>query len=412
MDFNKLIDLIKGGLFEPDSTWAAYSAKRAPWMDTAIALTLPVIVASALLTLIFGFLFSSFSMFGSPGIGGFFVSLIVGVISVSLWAAIASFFAGMFDGGASAAEASDATHAAEAAAEDPNNLSVDAPMPSSALSSGSPTFSQAFAAISFSFLPGFIGSILGTVPWIGWLLSFAGLIYGVVLMYRSFPVFLGIAEDDRAKHFGATLIAGIVAGAILFSLMGAIGLGTAGLGGAGGMLSQDSVSERIERSVAEAEKRYDSDDGDYTSNVDSSNNDGGFLGIGRQTEYVDAASSDSFNPPKDGKLDDDQVTMLIRFLNTTKDMRENSSKRLQEISEKADNNDNPSLGDLFGGLRDVMDMGTAEMQVVKSGGGNWAEHEWVKKALFEARLHKDLNDTIRHNWDLYSEHAEELDELL
>ncbi len=405
MDFNKLIDLIKGGLFEPDSTWAAYSAKRAPWLDTAMALTLPVIVASALLTLIFGYLFSSFSMFGSPGIGGFFVSLIVGVISVSLWAAIASFFARMFDGGASDAQAADA---AAAAAADPNDLSIEDPVPSS----GSPTFSQGFAAISFAFLPGFIGSILGTVPWVGWLLSFAALIYGVVLMYRSFPVFLGIAEDDRAKHFGATLIAGIVAGAILFSLMGAIGIGATGLGGAGGMLSQESVSDRIERSVAEAEKRYDNDDDGYTSTVNSSNSDGGLLGIGRQTEYVEAASSDSFNPPKDGKLDEDQVTMLIRFLSTTKNMRDNSSKRLQEISERADNNDNPSLGDLFGGLRDVMDMGTAEMQVVKSGGGNWAEHEWVKKALFEARLHKDLNDTIRHNWALYSEHAEALDELL
>ena len=405
MDFNKLIELIKGGLFEPDSTWAAYAAKRAPWLDTAIAFTLPVIVASALLTLILGSLFSSFSMFGGPGIGGFFASLIGGVVSVALWAAIASFFAGMFDDGASVAAAADAAAAADVAtAADSAELGDIA----AHQSAGSPTFAQGFAAISFSFLPGFIGSVLGTIPWIGWLISLAALVYGVILMYRSFPVFLGVAEDDRTKHFVATLIGGVVAGAILFTLLGAIGLGGAS---AGGMLSQESVSERIERSVAEAEGRYDSDD-NYTSSIDSSKTDGGLLGIGRQTEYVDAASSDSFNPPKDGKLDEDQVTLLIRFLKTTKNMRESSSKRLQEISDKADNNDNPSLGDLFGGLRDVMDMGTAEMQVVKSGGGNWAEHEWVKKSLFEARLHKDLNETIRHNWELYSEHAEALDELL
>lgn len=420
MDFNKLIDLIKGGLFEPDSTWAAYAAKRAPWLDTAIALTLPVIFASALLTLIFGYLFSSFSVFGSAGIGGFFYSLIIGTLSVALWAAIASFFARMFDGGANAASSAEATDAANAAAADDANLNSDLGIESAA-PSGSPTFAQGFAAISFAFIPGFVGSVLGTVPWIGGLLSLAGIIYGVVLMYRCFPVFLGVAEDDRTKHFASTLISGVVAGAIIFSVMGAIGLGGAA---AGGLLSgksmgdsiEESMSERIERSIAEAEGRSSnskSDGESYNSSVNSSSSDdGGLFGIGRQTEYIEAASSDSFSPPKDGKLDEDQVTLLIRFLNTTKGMRDQSSKRLQDISDKADNNDNPSLGDLFGGLRDVMDMGTAEMQVVKSGGGNWAEHEWVKKALFEARLHKDLNETISHNWEMYSEHAEALDELL
>jgi hypothetical protein len=415
MDFNKLIDLIKGGLFEPDSTWATYAAKRAPWLDTAIAFTLPVIFASALLTLIFGYLFSSFSVLGSAGIGGFFASLISGVLSVALWAAIASFFARMFDGGANAANAAEAADAANTLASDDTNLNIEA------APSGRPDFAQAFAAISFAFIPGFVGSVLGTVPWIGGLLSLAGIVYGAVLMYRCFPVFLGVAEDDRTKHFVATLVGGVVAGAILFVLMGAIGLGGAA---AGGLLSgksmgdsiEESMSERIERSIAEAEGRSSNSDSDgesYNSSVDrSSNDDGGLFGIGRQTEYVEAATSDSFSPPQDGRLDEDQVTLLIRFLNTTKDMRDESSQRLQNISDKADNNDNPSLGDLFGGLRNVMDMGTAEMQVVKSGGGNWAEHEWVKKALFEARLHKDLNETISHNWALYSDHAEALDELL
>lgn len=400
MDFNKLIELIKGGLFEPERTWANYSAQRAPWLDTAIAFTLPVIFISALLTLIFGYLFSSFSVFGSAGLGGFFASLIGGVISVALWAAIASFFAGMFDSGASAAEAADA---AVAAASDDTELSIDRPP-----ATGSPSFAQGFAAISFAFLPGFVGSILGTVPWVGGLLSLAALVYGVILMYRSFPVFLGVAEDDRVKHFAATLIGGIVAGALLFTLMGAIGFGTAM---SGGLLSESSVSERLNKSADDTEWQAD---GDYSDSADSggSSDDGSFLGIGRQTEYVEAASSDSFTPPKDGKLDEDQVALLIRFLETTKSMREQSSKRLQEISDKADNNENPSLGDLFGGLRDVMDMGTAEMQVVKSGGGNWAEHEWVKKALFEARLHKDINDAVRHNWELYSDNSEALDELL
>ena len=395
MDFTRFIDLVKGGLFEPDRTWAAYAAKRAPWLDTAIAFTLPLIVISALLSLILGFVFSSVSLFGGAGIGGFFVFSITGVISVALWAVIASFFARMFEesGTNSTPMSAPTSTPAPAPADTPEQPDPDSP-------AGAATFDQGLAAISFAFLPGFIGSVLGTLPWIGGLFALAGLIYGVVLMYRNFPVFLGVTEDNRPKHFIATIISGLVAGFVVFALLGAIGLGSASVfsGASSQDYIDDAVSEHIERSVAET--------------TGGGNSDGDFLGIGRQSDYVEAATSDRFAPPADGRLSDAQVELFIRFMKSTKELREQTGKRLQEISEKADNDESPSLGDIFGGLRDVMDIGTAEMQVVKSGGGNWAEHEWVKKTLFEASVHKDLNDAIRHNWVLYTKHAEALEDVL
>jgi hypothetical protein len=52
------------------------------------------------------------------------------------------------------------------------------------------------------------------------------------------------------------------------------------------------------------------------------------------------------------------------------------------------------------------------MQAVKSGGGNWAEHEWIKRQLFEARLHEDLNDKTAHNFELYQKYEEQLKDWL
>ena len=53
-------------------------------------------------------------------------------------------------------------------------------------------------------------------------------------------------------------------------------------------------------------------------------------------------------------------------------------------------------------------MRTSEMEVVKSAGGNWAEHMWVQESLRTAWIQKDINDTVSHNYELYQEFEEEL----
>jgi len=50
------------------------------------------------------------------------------------------------------------------------------------------------------------------------------------------------------------------------------------------------------------------------------------------------------------------------------------------------------------------------MEVVKSSGGNWAEHEWVKQQLRVARIQQgEGSDAIAHNYSLYKKYQEELD---
>jgi hypothetical protein len=53
-------------------------------------------------------------------------------------------------------------------------------------------------------------------------------------------------------------------------------------------------------------------------------------------------------------------------------------------------------------------MSTIEIEIVKSAGGNWAEHQWVKQTLRTAWLQKDVNDTVARNYALYEEYEDEL----
>jgi hypothetical protein len=71
----------------------------------------------------------------------------------------------------------------------------------------------------------------------------------------------------------------------------------------------------------------------------------------------------------------------------------------------------PSLTDVFGGVGDAIRLSTAEMEVVKTAGGNWAEHHWVKAQLETARIQKDLNETTAHNYGLFQEFQSEIERL-
>ena len=51
---------------------------------------------------------------------------------------------------------------------------------------------------------------------------------------------------------------------------------------------------------------------------------------------------------------------------------------------------------------------TSEIEVVKSAGGNWAEHQWVRESLRTAWIQKDINDTVAHNYELYLEFEDQL----
>ncbi|MCB1684069.1 MAG: YIP1 family protein [Pseudomonadales bacterium] len=234
-------------------------------------------------------------------------------------------------------------------------------------------FDAAYALVALAIIPAAIGTAVNPLPWLGWLLGLAAGIYSLVLAYRFLPLYLEIPEGSRVKHFALSIAAALVVN-ILVSLMLLPVFGPA---------MMDSGA-------------------DGTAPVT-----GGMLGgFERQAEFADAASKDTYRPPEDGRLTDRQVRSYVDALGKTQVLRE----RLME-SMKTSGDSDPSLSEIFSGVGGAVRLSTAEMEVVKSAGGNWAEHQWVGGQIETARIQQDLNETTAHNYALFKKYQQEIEAL-
>jgi hypothetical protein len=182
-DFNKTARLIKGGLFEPQSNWQAYLSEANDWKQTARDLTLPLIVGALVLTLVFSFVLRSSFLFSTGiGFGALLVGAVVGFAGFLITAFILALLAGVFKG---------------------NN-----------------NFDKAFAAVSLTAVPSYAGVVLGTLPWIGGLLSLGLLIYALILLYRIIPDYLAVPPGSRVWHFISSMVAVFVVSLLLASIFG------------------------------------------------------------------------------------------------------------------------------------------------------------------------------------------------
>ncbi|MDN5938429.1 MAG: YIP1 family protein [Salinisphaera sp.] len=189
-DFARTQELLKGAALEPEPTWQAYHAQAHDWTVTATLLAGPMIVITAILVPILGWIFGTNML---PGIGGFIaqiiLTLIMGLIGLAVSGAVFGLLAGSFGGNSS--------------------------------------FDEGFAATSLAAVPAYAGQILGTLPWIGWLLAIALGIYSLVLLYRCLPLFLGIPQEKRIGHFVVGLIVLFVIYVIIsFPLAGLLMVGS------------------------------------------------------------------------------------------------------------------------------------------------------------------------------------------
>ncbi|MGI9325845.1 MAG: YIP1 family protein [Pseudomonadales bacterium] len=386
IDFERTVQLIRGSLFEEATTWPEYAAQRVPLKDTLLLITLPAVVGSALIAFILNLIFGKLYVFGGGGVGGLFAGIIGGLLGVAIWAAAAYFFAGLFK--------SNAAPEAEVDAENPSELGTSDAAAAST-SDSTATFDQAFAAVSFGFLPGFVGMILGSLPWIGVLLLLIASVYALMTLYRALPIFLPIAPDNRIKHFVATFLAALIASMVLSTVLSGLFVGS-----------------QMEQSRSQIERNIDALEADL-ENAENEPNVPDMFGVGSQVDYMEAAAADEYDPPGNGKLSEKQVEQTVLFLQRTETLRERAGAKLKRMADDADaETATPSLGDLFKGIRGAVTVGTAEMQVVKAGSGNWAEHQWVKQQLYQAQLLQDQDATSEHNYELYLEHEEALDALL
>jgi Yip1 domain len=345
-DLKRTLELVQGALFDTEPTWRAYLPEAGNWQKTAILLTGPLIVASTVIAYLLALTSNDTSMFGMfrPTIMSSIVNIVAGAVAVGVITFIFSTLAGVFGG--------------------KNN------------------FALGLAAISLAFVPGYVGQALVWLPWLGGLLSFGLAIYGLVLLWRIIPIYLEVPDGKRTAHYVVSLLASIVVMLVIGSVVGRV------LYGSVPGMTMSGITQ-----------------------MGSGSSGGMFGGAIRQAELMAAAEEDRYSPPSDGKLSDRQVQEFIRVMDRAAELQADKDKRLQALSEKADSDNQLSLGDLgelMGSVTDLAGMQGGQIEVVKTAGGNWAEHEWVRETLRTARIQKDGSDTIASNYTLYQEYEEQL----
>ena len=344
-DFKRTIALIKGAIFDPEPTWDSYLPDAEDWKKTAVLLTGPLIIGSGVLAFVLDRIFPNrMSFIPDTSLLDMLKGIVIAAVAAVIVAFIFALLAGLFK--------------------------------------GKNSFPRALAATSLAFVPGYVGSALVHIPWIGWLLMLALGIYGLVLLWRILPKYLEVPGAGRVGHYILSLVASIA----VFFVLGAM-LGTSVMGSRGPGFDTDQRSD---------------------SGVSSGT--GMFGDLERQGRIMESAEKDSYDPPGDGKLSRSQVEKFVAVMTKTRDYQAAQAERLEELSKKAENNDVASMAEAMSGLAGVASITNAEMEVVKTGGGNWAEHQWVKEQLHVARIQKNINETVEHNYELYQQFEDELNE--
>ena len=351
-DIKKTIDLIKGGLLDSQNTWKKYLDENPSWQDTAIQLTGPLLLANVILTLIFSRIVGGYTYFGygQSFLGALVSGLVFAAIGIAIVATVFHFLAGVFKGNS--------------------------------------TFSRAFAAVSLAAIPAWVAGPVGAlIPWIGWLISLAGGILTLVFLYKIIPLAMGVPEDKRVVHYIVSLVSVLVVNMILAAVLG--------LGG-------------MNRSVPVSSLGRNADTPVFGS---------GMLGeMERQGRLMEAAQADQFEPPSDGKITTRQVRDYADVMRKTRELQgeyaqdmEKLGKELEE-KEKAGKLSPADMAKAYSGMGTALGANNAEMEIVKTGDGNWAEHVWVREQLRAAKFQRgEGSDAIEHNFELYEEYKDEIE---
>jgi hypothetical protein len=96
---------------------------------------------------------------------------------------------------------------------------------------------QGVKLIAYSATAGWVGAVIGIVPWIGWLIAFASMFYGIYLIYTGAPHTTKVPEDRAAGYTAVVVLVWIV----LYFVVGAIVAGVAMAGGAMSALTGGSA---------------------------------------------------------------------------------------------------------------------------------------------------------------------------
>ena len=358
IDIDKLKHLIVGALTEPRQTWDTFRQSQPDAKSLFLGLTLPLVVGATVVAAILAFILGTQDLMLTGRSFGALLSEIVlgsllGCIGLALLAGIALWIAQLFGGGG--------------------------------------RYEAALAMSTLVAVPALLAGIPGALPWIGWLIQFAGGIYSLVLLYQAIPVFLELESGRRTLHYICTLVLVLVVNMVLGAVFG-------------GLMVGDQ-----ERALREA-----------LSGNSAASEAGLFGSLDNMARLYESAANDSYEPPDDGELSSGQVE---RFLGVARDTAARHARYLDEFrladEQMTEANADEGFGALLGAMRAVSSgmaassgAFNAEMAAVKESGGNWAEHQWIRERLRRARYEIADEPGQEANRALYQRWQADIDQAL
>ena len=253
-------------------------------------------------------------------------------------------------------------------------------------------------------VPSLFGQLLSPIPMVGMIIGIGLGIYSLVLFYKAIPLFLEVPRSNQAKHFILLLISSLVFSILLSATVGRL-------------FEPTGMQEKIQKGVpfsknmtdqgreknAESPKSPDK----YLEDFFSSMMEGDY-----GQDVIEKSAKDSFTPPKDNRLSKAQVDTFISLAKKVKLVQKEQARAMKKKYDKKEDQEEPSVSDIFNGFKDLSSMVTLEMKVVKSNHGNWSEYQWVKDRVREAYFTPSLNDTTQYNAKLIEPYKEQIEEIL
>lgn len=225
MDFNKLIARVKAILMTPKTEWPIIAAEPATVAD----LYKNYIVWLAAIPVVCKFIKGSFIGYGAFGIyyrtpiGAGITGMIIGyALTLALVYVVA--------------------------------LIVDALAPTF---SGQKSQVQALKAVAYAWTASWIGGIGALIPWLGFLIVLAALVYGIYLLYLGLPATMKSPPEKAGGYTAVTIIIAIVLSWIIALVVAGVvgtgallgGVGNSSFGGLGGgeaQIDKDSTLGKLD----------------------------------------------------------------------------------------------------------------------------------------------------------------------
>lgn len=188
IDTKQLTSTAIDGLVSPRKLWDARAADVPPWKQTAVELTLPLIIGAFVLAGIVGLIMPG-GWLGS--LGTWITTLIGQLIAFGIFTLLLTTLAEKFG--------------------------------------GQKDFDRGLMAATLGTIPGLWGTVAGQIAVIGPLLALALFVTALVHIWRIIPVFLGVPDGRRAGHYVLTIALYVVAAIVLGAVLGVGQLSSSGL---------------------------------------------------------------------------------------------------------------------------------------------------------------------------------------